>query len=96
MPEFQLLNETQKLQNVENYLIPNEVEVGDMDERAINRVLEGKLIEYLCYSFVTNNLAGAVESVADNHEALSDPEIFDVYRSLLKYASFLDSVVFSY
>ncbi|CAE6447473.1 unnamed protein product [Rhizoctonia solani] len=68
MPEFQLLNETQKLQNVENYVIPNEVEVGYMDERAINRVLEG-----------------AVESVADNHEALSDPEVFDVYRSLLKY-----------
>ncbi|KAJ1311862.1 hypothetical protein OPQ81_010322 [Rhizoctonia solani] len=69
MGEFQLLNETQKLQNVENYSIPNEIEVGDMDERAITRALEG-----------------AVESVADNHEAISDPEIFDVYRSLLKHS----------
>ncbi|CAE6344453.1 unnamed protein product [Rhizoctonia solani] len=72
MGEFQLLNETQKLQNVENYSIPNEIEVGDMDERAITRALEG-----------------AVESVADNHEALSDPEIFDVYRSLLKHPEHL-------
>ncbi|CAE6532324.1 unnamed protein product [Rhizoctonia solani] len=69
MGGFQLLNENQKLQNVENYSIPNEIEVGDMDERAITRALEG-----------------AVESVADNHEAIADPEVFDVYRSLLKYS----------
>ncbi|KAG8711565.1 Condensin complex subunit [Ceratobasidium sp. 423] len=72
MGEFQLLNENQKLQNVENYSIPNEIEVGDMDERAITRALEG-----------------AVESVADNHEAIADPEVFDVYRSLLKYSDHL-------
>ncbi|KAH7345411.1 non-SMC mitotic condensation complex subunit 1-domain-containing protein [Rhizoctonia solani] len=67
MGEFQLLNENQKLQNVENYSIPNEIEVGT-DERAITRALEG-----------------AVESVAENHEAIADPEVFDVYRSMLKY-----------
>ncbi|KAF8679984.1 Condensin complex subunit [Rhizoctonia solani] len=72
MGEFQLLNEIQKLQNVENYSIPNEHEVGDMDERAITRILEG-----------------AVETVADNHETLSDPEVFDVYRSLLKHPEHL-------
>ncbi|EUC53540.1 condensin complex subunit 1 [Rhizoctonia solani AG-3 Rhs1AP] len=69
MGGFQLLNENQKLQNVEHYSIPNEIEIGDMDERAITRVLEG-----------------VVESVADNHEAITDPEAFDVYRSLLKHA----------
>ncbi|KAF8761119.1 Condensin complex subunit [Rhizoctonia solani] len=72
MGEFQLLNEIQKLQNVENYSIPNEHEVGDMDERAITRILEG-----------------AVETVADNHETLSDPEVLDVYRSLLKHPEHL-------
>ncbi|CAE6439777.1 unnamed protein product, partial [Rhizoctonia solani] len=69
MGEFQLLNENQKLQNVESYVIPNEIEVGDMDERAITRALEG-----------------AVELVADNHETIADPEVFDVYRSLLKHS----------
>ncbi|ELU37190.1 mitotic chromosome condensation-related protein [Rhizoctonia solani AG-1 IA] len=86
MGEFQLLNEIQKLQNVENYSIPNEHEVGDMDERAITRILEGELFKRLCYVFVTYDLTGAVETVADNHETLSDPEVLDVYRSLLKYA----------
>ncbi|CAE6434454.1 unnamed protein product [Rhizoctonia solani] len=68
MGEFQLLNENQKLQNVENYSIPNEIEVGNMDERAVTRALEG-----------------AVEAVAENHEAIADLEVFDVYRSMLKY-----------
>ena len=43
MGEFQLLNENQKLQNVESYSIPNEIDVGEMDERAITRALEGGL-----------------------------------------------------
>ncbi|KAJ6460387.1 non-SMC mitotic condensation complex subunit 1-domain-containing protein [Mycena vitilis] len=31
-------------------------------------------------------LEGAVEAVADSSDAIGDPEVFDVYRSLLKYS----------
>lgn len=72
MGDFQLLSENQKLQNIDTYTIPNELDVGDLDERGITRALER-----------------AVEAVADNQEAISDPEVFDVYRSLLKHSEHL-------
>jgi hypothetical protein len=45
MGEFQLLNENQKLQNVDTYSIPNELEVGDMDERGVTKALESKWVK---------------------------------------------------
>ncbi|KAB5590206.1 Condensin complex subunit 1 [Ceratobasidium theobromae] len=72
MGDFQLLSENQKLQNVETYPIPNELEVGEMDERSITMALER-----------------AVESVADNHEGILEPDVFDTYRSLLKHSEHL-------
>ncbi|KAG8720872.1 hypothetical protein FRC09_008839, partial [Ceratobasidium sp. 395] len=71
---FQLINENNKLQNVDTYSIPNEIDVGELDERGITRVLEE-----------------AVESVALNQEAIAEPEVFDVYRSLLKHSESLVS-----
>ena len=44
MGDFQLLSENQKLQNVDTYAIPNELDVGDLDERGITRALESKLV----------------------------------------------------
>ncbi|TDL22771.1 hypothetical protein BD410DRAFT_898004 [Rickenella mellea] len=38
-------------------------------------------------------LEGAVESVADSSENITDPNVFDVYRSLLKYADALQGSV---
>ncbi|KAG9093663.1 Condensin complex subunit [Ceratobasidium sp. 370] len=69
MGGFQLINENNKLQNVDTYSIPNELDVADLDERGITSALEG-----------------AVEAVALNQEAIADPEVFDVYRSLLKHS----------
>ncbi|KZT37014.1 hypothetical protein SISSUDRAFT_988305 [Sistotremastrum suecicum HHB10207 ss-3] len=40
-------------------------------------------------------LEGAVQSVADSSDAITDPHIFDVYRSLLKYADHLAGNVLS-
>lgn len=44
MGDFQLLSENQKLQNVETYPIPNELEVGEMNERGITMALESKIV----------------------------------------------------
>ncbi|KAG8732139.1 Condensin complex subunit, partial [Ceratobasidium sp. 414] len=69
MGGFQLINENNKLQNLDTYSIPNELDVADLDERGITGALEG-----------------AVEVVALNQDAIAEPEVFDVYRSLLKYS----------
>lgn len=42
MGDFQLLSENQKLQNIDTYTIPNELDVGDLDERGITRALESE------------------------------------------------------
>ncbi|QRV75821.1 condensin complex subunit 1 [Ceratobasidium sp. AG-Ba] len=38
---------------------------------------------------ITRALEGAVEAIAENHEMITDPEVFDVYRSLLKHSDHL-------
>ncbi|KAG9085131.1 Condensin complex subunit [Ceratobasidium sp. UAMH 11750] len=44
---------------------------------------------------ITRALEGAVEAVALNQESIVDPEVFDVYRSLLKYSERLVDSHFS-
>lgn len=40
-------------------------------------------------------LAGAVEAVADSPDAITDPQIFDIYRSILKYPDAVPGSVMS-
>ena len=41
---------------------------------------------------ITTLLEGAVEAIADSSDAITDPEVFDAFRSLLKHAEHLQGV----
>lgn len=63
---FELQDELQALQDIENYDIPNEQDPNSHDP--------GPLLQQ------------AVGAIAHSSEEITDPEIFDIFRSLLKHS----------
>ncbi|KAJ8693502.1 condensin complex non-SMC subunit Cnd1 [Pleurotus ostreatus] len=72
---FELQDEIQALQDVENYNIPSE---HDPQSEDIERLLEA-----------------AVEVLAESSDSITDPEVFDVYRSILKHSDSVPGHVMS-
>ena len=81
--DFRLQEEYQNLQDVSNYLIPQEHDVRSMDSGEIVALLEG-VVKHAVSQRCTDSGLGAVESVAESSENITNPAVFDVYRSLLK------------
>ncbi|RDB27013.1 Condensin complex subunit 1 [Hypsizygus marmoreus] len=75
MSSFDLQEELQALQEIENYEIPHEHNPAEEDPE---RLLEA-----------------AVEAVAENSDAITDQEVFDVYRSLLKHSDAVPGTIMS-
>lgn len=87
MGQFSLQEEVLAVQDESTYHIPNELSVRGADSDDIRVSLEGDA------SFVPTSasvyikqgiLLEAVESVAESSDAITQPPVFDVYRSLLK------------
>ncbi|KAF4564796.1 Condensin complex subunit [Pleurotus pulmonarius] len=72
---FELQDEIQALQDVENYSIPSE---HDPQSEDVERLLEA-----------------AVEVLAESSDSIADPEVFDVYRSILKHSDSVPGHVMS-
>jgi condensin complex subunit 1 len=90
---FELSEEIQALAQPHLYSIPNEVDPSEGDPGSL---LEGILTFYPKQGLSdTIVLTAAVEAVADNSGNITDPEVFDVYRSLLKHASSVPGLIMS-
>ncbi|KAG6897024.1 hypothetical protein C0992_004552 [Termitomyces sp. T32_za158] len=79
---FELQEEIQALTENDDYPIPNDHDPNDKD---IEPLLEGQSLLSACGSG-SNVLSAAVEAVAEASDAITEPDVFDVYRSLLKHA----------
>lgn len=85
MNSFELQDELQALQDLESYRIESDHDFSSQDP---DPLLEG----VVHYSEILNHLLSycifiaAVEAVAESSEAIHDPEVFDVYRSVLKHS----------
>lgn len=87
MESFELQDELNLLtQDPQNYDIPNERDFSSEDP---TRLLEGKQNITFCHlhSFIHGYCVAAVEAVANSSDAIRDPEVFDVFRSVLKYSA---------
>ena len=90
MEDFKLQEECQNIQDVANYNIPEEHDVSSMDSGDVSMLLEGafckcrvrKIPEY-------SQKLGAVEAIAESPENINVPQVFDVYRSLLKCVTWI-------
>ncbi|KAG6900284.1 hypothetical protein C0993_000472 [Termitomyces sp. T159_Od127] len=71
---FELQEEIQALTENDDYPIPHDHDPNDKD---IEPLLEARGL---------NVLSAAVEAVAEASDAITEPDVFDVYRSLLKHA----------
>lgn len=91
MTTFELQDEVQALQDVSTYSIPNEHDISSMDAYSVNALLEGMCPPNLHESpwLILVHPSGAVESVANSSDDITEPEVFDIYRSLLKHADSL-------
>jgi condensin complex subunit 1 len=81
---FELQDELQALQDTASYDIPNE---HDMHETDAGPLLQRSFV--FIQRLVASNspyVAGAVTSIAHSSETITDMEIFDIFRSLLKHA----------
>ena len=80
---FRLQDECRLLQDISEYTISNEHDIHSMDTHSISMLLEG---EFKVFVKDLDNIwnQGAVESVADASDSITNAEVFDVYHSLLK------------
>jgi condensin complex subunit 1 len=93
MGSFDLQDEIQALRDVQNYEIPNEHDIQTEDPA---RLLEGKVLCCTCgWRRAETSSAAAVEAVAESSDAITDPEVFDIYRSLLKRADAVPGPIMS-
>lgn len=81
---FNLQEECQALQqDASHYQVPNDHDVQSMDPASIADLLDGVQIAVsTCIDSL--RIKGAIEATAQSSEAITDNEVFDVYRSLLK------------
>jgi condensin complex subunit 1 len=92
-PSFELRDEIEALQDIPNYEIPNEHEVHSGDTGPL---LEGKSsLPKESYPIRKRVFLAAVEAVADSSEAITSPDVFDIYRSILKFADAVPGPVMS-
>ncbi|KAJ7211815.1 non-SMC mitotic condensation complex subunit 1-domain-containing protein [Mycena haematopus] len=78
---FDLRDELQALQDIDTYNIPHD---HDLSSENPARLLEGTSpVQCHCCAHL---LADAVEAVAESSDAIANPDVFDVYRSLLKHS----------
>lgn len=89
---FNLQEECQLLQqDVLNYPISRDHDVQNMDQVAAVELLEGTLVTCLTFYTISQgdlHIKGAVETVSQSSDAIIVEEIFDIYRSLLKYVRY--------
>lgn len=82
--EFDLQDELQALQDLRTYNIPNEHDIHSEDPAPL---LEGTVSTVFRARRVTYSVSlGAVEVIAESSDAITNGEVFDIYRSLLKHA----------
>ncbi|KAK2461131.1 hypothetical protein APHAL10511_006658 [Amanita phalloides] len=90
---FELQDELQALADVQNYEISHE---HDPETEDMGRLLEGESGFRGCAKkHQANSVLGVVESVAESSDAISEQEVFDVYRSLLKHVGSVSGAVMS-
>jgi condensin complex subunit 1 len=86
MTTFELQDELQDFQDVESYNIKYDHDFSSEDPESL---LEGVVQPIACRSepLISHRISiAAVEAVATSSEAIHDPEVFDVYRSVLKHS----------
>jgi len=84
MSPFNLQEEVQALQDLDTYHISNEHEIDAHDQGAIAGLLTSASSWSFVRKWLTLARAGAVEAVATSPDSITEPAVFDVYRSLLK------------
>ena len=83
MDAFELQDELNALaQNSQSIEIPNERDFSSEDP---TRLLEG-LSQVRLRTITENQSTAAVEAVANQSSAIEDPEVFDIFRSVLKHS----------
>ena len=93
MSGFELQEELHALQELESYVIPNDHDFSTEDPEIL---LEGRAISQSVFSIADLcPSAAAVEVVAESSSSITDGEIFDVYRSILKHAGTVPGSVMS-
>lgn len=78
---FELQDELEALQDLSSYEIPNEHDLHDAEA--------GPLLQrayLLKLSMIANHHAGVVGPIANSSDDITDPDVFDIFRSLLKHA----------
>ena len=88
--DFNLQEECQGLVEVGSYSIAGEIDVSSLDPGSVDSTLEGDFflpesktwLELLMMSCSQD----AIEALANSPESITDPKVFDVYRSYLKCA----------
>lgn len=90
--DFELQDEIQQLQDIHSYIIPNE---HDLHSENPVQLLEGKPVFGVFRSPTQSVSTGAVEAVAESSEAIMVPQVFDIYRSILKYSDVVPGGVMS-
>lgn len=90
---FELRDEIQSLREPETYNIRNEHDPTNEDPE---RLLEGKPpLCLLLNPVLSSYLSGAVEAVAESSDAIADPDVFNIYCSLLKHSEAVPGLVMS-
>lgn len=93
MPGFELQEELHALQDLETYEVPNDHDFSTEDPEML---LEGQAISQSAFSCADLcPSAAAVEVVAESSGSITDAEIFDVYRSILKHAGTVPGPIMS-
>lgn len=90
---FELQDELQSLQEIDSYEIPHE---HDPETEDPERLLEGIVSKIISSKKkLKYKISAAVEAVAESSDAIKDPEVFDVYRSLLKHSKHVPGTIMS-
>ncbi|KAG9309978.1 non-SMC mitotic condensation complex subunit 1-domain-containing protein [Chiua virens] len=92
--DFELQDELQSLQDASSYEISNE---HDIHENEPGPLLQRTFVfnTYHVYHLRQYRFADAVDRTAYNPESIVDPEIFDIFRSLLKHADAVPGALMS-
>lgn len=86
---FDLQEEVQSLQDG-SYAIDNELSVKSARPGQVDTALDGECLKKLVWRDITRlnvcaTSTGAIDAIAGSSESINDNQVFDTFRSLLKW-----------